>query len=101
MECFIRGRNDSYYAIGQWNGEKMLVKSGSRIVKDTNPNFKIVRDVLKKRDNPEIVNEQGIVLVDVWFDSASSAAQFVTGNSTNGLRQWKEKCSRKALKEFV
>ena len=44
--------------------------------------------------------KDGVVSKDVHFTSASTAANFVTGASTNGMTAWKTK-DGKTLKEAV
>ena len=68
-----------------------------------NPNAKILglTATPDRMDDKNIVDDTGKVLKDVWFNSASSAAQFVTGNSTNGMRQWKTIAEGKSLNSVV
>lgn len=44
--------------------------------------------------------KNGIVICDVVFKSASTAANFVTGSSTNGLSAWKDESGKK-LKDIL
>jgi hypothetical protein len=39
----------------------------------------------------ELVNKNGIVLIDVEFENPSIAGAFITGNNSNGLIDWKNK----------
>lgn len=46
----------------------------------------------------EVCTEEGIVYKDILFKSPSSAANFVTGSSTNGMLAWKDETGN-SLKE--
>ena len=41
-----------------------------------------------------------VLLIDVAFKSASTAANFVTGSSTNGLTAWKDS-DGKTIKDII
>ena len=66
-----------------------VVKKGSRVSKTVNHNttFRSADSIEKMRANGVVVN--GKVMKDVEFKSASTAANFITGTSTNGLISWK------------
>lgn len=55
-------------------------------------------------DSDRTVLDQGthgtLLIKDVTFKSASTAANFVTGTSTNGLKVWKDKKGT-TLKELI
>lgn len=71
----------------------VVVLKGSRIsCKITNSKkFRGVRSLEKSR--AEYV-EDGVVVRDAEFKSSSTAANFVTGTSTNGLKAWKDESGR-------
>ena len=77
IHVFTNGRNGRYSANGIFNGKNLVVLEGSRISKTTGGN------------DPKIVSPDCIVLADISFKSASTAAAFVTGNISNGMRVWK------------
>lgn len=52
------------------------------------PTFKSVKSIKKQRD--EFVKDN-VVVQDVHFKSSSSAGNFVTGRSTDGMHAWKDK----------
>lgn len=66
-----------------------VVKSGSIVSESVNHNgtFRGANAIEKARGNGVVVGR--VVTRDVAFSSASTAANFVTGNSTNGLVSWK------------
>lgn len=74
-----------------------LVLKGSEVAK-TYKDY-TSKGVKKAIENAK-VDENGILLEDVFFTSASSAGSFITGNSINGLISWKNK-SGIPLKELI
>ena len=60
--------------------------------------FRGAASIIKQRSNGVVKN--GKVTQDVEFKSPSTAANFVTGASTNGMTAWKDK-SGKTLKELL
>ncbi len=59
--------------------------------------FRGAKSVEKSREG---VLKDNVLQKDVTFKSASTAANFVTGNSTNGLTAWKDK-NGKTIKELI
>lgn len=95
------GKKKQYTALGDFDKNEMIVRSGSIINIKENIKFKMINDAKNMRTRKDLVDETGVVLQDIRFSSPSTAAQFVTGNSANGLRQWKEIETGKSLKEFI
>ena len=87
IKVFATGRNEKYSAEGIFDGKGVTVLKGSRISAITGA--KINPIVEKRRNDRSIVSEDNEVLQDVYFRSSSTAATFVTGNISNGLRVWK------------
>lgn len=88
-------------AIAEYDQEKKscVVKKGSKVSDDISytEKFRGANTIAKYR--AQYVKD-GIVIEDAPFKSASTAANFVTGRSTNGLTAWKnEKGTR--LKELL
>lgn len=77
----------------------MVVKKGSIVSDDihTEGKFRSANSVKKYR---EIYCKGNITQTDAVFNSASTAANFVTGRSTNGLLAWKNS-DGKPLKELI
>lgn len=99
---FLQGRQLKYDAKATYDVDKgkFIVKKGSlvsSIVSDATK-FRGKDSVLKMRE--AFVSDR-IVTQDVEFKSASTAANFVTGTSTNGMIAWKENKSKKTLKELL
>ncbi len=77
----------------------LTVKKGSIVSPDvhTTGKFRSANSVIKYR---ELYCNGIITKEDVVFKSASTAANFVTGRSTNGLIAWKDKDGR-ILKSLI
>ena len=58
------------------------------------------RGAISVEKSREGVLKGNVLMKDVAFKSASTAANFVTGNSTNGLIAWKSK-DGKTIKEII
>lgn len=101
IECYIKGHRNRYYAQGLYDKGELLVKKGSRISLEAQNTFRMTKEARMYREDREIVDASGIVLKDTWFSSPSTAAQFVTGMSSNGLRTWKQEETKKSLKEII
>ena len=78
-------------ATGEYDPEtkSMTVKKGSTVSPDvhTTGKFRSANSVMKYR---ELHCKGTTTKEDVVFKSASTAANFVTGRSTNGLIAWKD-----------
>ena len=82
-------RDNSFIAEAIYIDGRVTVKKGSKIKLNYSAPFKSTGVVLKTINNPTIVNEKGILLQDVTFNSVSTAANFVTGRISNGMIAWK------------
>lgn len=87
IQVYAKGRNQRYCAKGIFDGKRLQVLQGSKI--SSSIGAKITPIVDKIRNNPKLVSTDYIVLDDISFRSASTAASFVTGNISNGMRIWK------------
>ena len=67
-----------------------VVKKKSKVSStiSTAPTFKSKNSIKKQRDEYVV---DSIVFQDVEFKSSSTAANFVTGRSTDGMYAWKDK----------
>lgn len=59
--------------------------------------FRSANSIEKSREG---VMKGNVLLIDVAFKSASTAANFVTGSSTNGLTAWKDS-DGKTIKDII
>ena len=99
MKLILKSKKNLHYAEAEWDGEQIIVLSGSRI----NPIVAFPRmseGIKHLREDRKNVNEQNELLVDVKFTSPSSAAQFVTGRSVNGYIAWRPD-DKMSLKEYL
>ncbi len=91
MRVYIKKRNSDVSAIGEYNFEsgEMIVKKGAIVSERvaTDGKFRSASSVLKYR---EAYCKGRKTQEDIAFKSASTAANFVTGTSTNGLIAWKD-----------
>lgn len=87
MDVFILGRKNRTNAEGIYNPEtgELIVKKGS-IVSENVAKFNAAQKIRDLRNR--YTDDNGIVLEDLTFQSASSAASFVAGYSANGLLAW-------------
>lgn len=87
METIItmRTRDGKAYAEGIYTGENTIVKAGGKI----SSVFRGKNTALRYRQDNEYVDTDGNILKDCTFSSPSTAAQFVNGNISNGMRVWK------------
>ena len=97
MKLFLLRKNQSVNAIAEWNQNTNTFKvlKGSVVSESiaTHTKFRSAKTIEKTRANGTVVNR--ILMTDVLFKSASSAANFVTGSSTNGLEAWKDITGKK------
>ena len=85
IKISMQTRDNSAYADGIYDGEHTIVKAGGRI----SSQFHGSEAVRALRNDPNHVDGNGNILMDCEFNSPSTAAQFVNGNISNGLRVWK------------
>ena len=100
MKVYLKSRSGRYEATGEYNKitKELIVLKGSKVSASiSNGSFRSARSVDKYRK--EVCTEEGIVFKDILFKSPSSAANFVTGSSTNGMLAWKDETGS-SLKEI-
>ena len=99
MMLYLNSRNNTHSATAEYSENGITVLAGSQI------NMELVYPkmptlVKEKRDDRGIVSADGKLLVDVTFDTPTSAAQFVTGRSVNGYIAWRVD-DKVSMKEFL
>lgn len=101
VECVLKSRGSGHFANGIYDTDdkSLTVLQGSKIALELSFNA-ITAKALQARKDTDIVDANGNVLIDVCFPSASTAAQFVTGRSSNGLIAWRPN-DKLNLKEFI
>lgn len=100
MELTLSSKRNNYSATCELNDGVFVVKKGSKICMRFSEHIKGGTFAKKYREDRNFVSDDGVVLKDCSFNSASTAAQFVTGSSTNGMVAWKSK-DRKKLKDIL
>ena len=86
-KIYTKGRLNDYEAFGVYDGKSVVVLKGSKI--SNKVASKINPVVIKKRSDKTLVSDSYVTLMDISFRSPSTAAAFVTGNISNGMRVWK------------
>ena len=89
IKVSIRTRSGESYANGIVKEDKFVVLSGGKISKDFAACIRGGRKARSYRGNREFVDENRNIIKDCEFASPSTAAQFVTGRSSNGYEVWK------------
>lgn len=101
MKIILKGRKDLYEATGDYNLETGEVKvfKNSIVSKDIahSETFKGANTIEKLRKGKL---EKSKLKEDMIFKSLSTAANFVTGRSTNGLIAWKSEDGKK-MKDII
>ena len=99
MKLILKSKKNLHYATAEWDGGRITILAGSKInLALTYP--KMSEDAKQARENAELVDTNGILLKDVQFNSVSTAAQFVTGRSSNGYIAWRPD-DKMSLKEYL
>lgn len=101
MEIFIVRKKSGVDSTGAYNPttKECIVKKGSKVSDGVahSEKFRGANTIEKYR--VEYVKD-GVVAKDVYFKSVSTAANFVTGTSTNGMTAWKTK-DGKSIKDAL
>lgn len=89
MKIYFKNRSKSIDAVGIVNdGSDWIVCKGSKVSMEESKT--ISTRIASLRGTPGLIKE-GILQKDMHFNSASTAGQFVSGCSVNGMRVWKTK----------
>ena len=91
MELYIERKKNQIKALCIYDEieKTFTIKKGSRVSEKISESktFRSAKSIeAVRKDNVK----DGIVMSDITFLSASTAANFVTGSSTNGLIVWKD-----------
>lgn len=101
MKVYLKKVKHNVNAIGEYdeNNNSLTVLSGSLISADISytEKFRGSKSIESKRESVLIRNN--ILQEDVFFKSPSTAGNFVTGRSTDGLTAWKDENGR-SIKEI-
>ena len=99
VKVTLKQRTADVHAEAIYEGEIITVLPGGIISEDFADHIRGGRKAKSFRENPEYV-ENGKILKECVFTSPSTAAQFVTGRSTNGYEAWKVE-EKKSLGDFL
>lgn len=88
IEVYMLGRNGRYKAQGIYKNGKITVCKGSKISREVSIT-NMANIVASAWNNKTVIDDSNIVLQDIEMGSPSTAAQFVTGYSVNGMLRWK------------
>lgn len=101
MIIYLKSRTKKYDATAEYdnNSGNVVVLKGS-VISDTvsQGSFRSAKSVETLRKSGCVQNNK--LIEDVSFKSASSAANFITGSSTNGKLAWKDE-NGTALKDLL
>ena len=89
IRVFIKSKSTDVYAEAVYDGETMTVLPGGKISTDFASHIHGGRKAKSYRNNDEYVGSDRTIINECVFNSPSTAAQFVTGRSTNGYEAWK------------
>ena len=102
MKLYITRRNSSINASAEYDiqNKSFVVLKGSKVSDGIahSATFRGAKSIEKQRSNGTVVD--GIVTKNVSFKSPSTAANVVTGASTNGMIVWKDE-NGTSLKELL
>ena len=101
MKVFLKRERNGIDAKGEFDPttRSVVVLKGS-ILSSTVAHTEKFRGAKSIEKSREGVLKGNVLQKDVLFKSASTAANFVTGSSTNGLIAWKDKFG-KTVKEII
>lgn len=101
MKVYLKRLRTGIEAIGDFDidTKNLTVLKGSQISSNisTSPRFNGKKRIGKIREG---LIKDGVLQENITFKSPSTAANFVTGTSCNGLITWKDKDGRK-IKEIL
>ena len=90
MKVYLISNRNKLYATGEYFPEdgSLVVLKGSTLSETVSESktFRGIKSIVNSREGVVIDN---ILQVDIRFISPSTAANFVTGTSSNGHRLWK------------
>lgn len=100
MKVYLVRKKTGVDAVAEYNIEsgKITVLNGSKISERIAYTEKFRGAISIEKARKGIV-EKGVLIKDVTFKSPSTAANFVTGSSTNGLIAWRNDTG-KTLKQI-
>lgn len=89
MKLYYQSKKNNFHAMGIFQNGVMTVLKGSKISDNVSKNFRSYAQILKLRNDGNLVDDNMILKKDISFNSLSTAANFVAGYSVNGKIYWK------------
>jgi len=89
IKVTLKPRTGTSFAEAIYYGDTFVVKAGGKISADFASHIRGGKAAKAYRDDRNYVDENRNIIKDCTFNSPSTAAQFVTGRSTNGYEAWK------------
>ena len=89
VKVYLAMRATDVKAEAIYEGDTITVLPGGTISADFADHIQGGRKAKSFRNNPEYVDSDRNIIKECVFTSPSTAAQFVTGRSTNGYEAWK------------
>lgn len=89
IKVFISTRGNVCYAEAVYTDGVITILPGGKISSDFAEHIRGGKEAREKRNNPDYVDKSGMIIKKCEFTSPSTAAQFITGRSTNGYEAWK------------
>ena len=100
IKVYLKQRSSDVYAEAIYCGETITVLPGGYISDSFADHIRGGKKAKGFRDDPEYVDAERRIIKPCPFTSPSTAAQFVTGSSTNGYEAWKGE-TRKSLGAYL
>ena len=101
MKVYLTRKKSSIDAIGEFDpATKTVTVCKGSVLSSSIAHTKTFRGAKSIEKSREGILKDNVLQKDVVFKSASTAANFVTGSSTNGLTAWKDK-GGKTIKEII
>lgn len=101
MKVYLKRTRSNVEAEGDFNPKTKSLKvfRGAKLSEDVSytETFRAAKTIEKYREGNVI---DCVLQKDMLFKSASTAANFVTGRSTNGLKEWKTK-NGQTIKQYL
>ena len=96
MKFYLKSAKSNVDAVAEYDAgaKTMTVLLGSKVSDSISQSKKFRGAKSIEKSRKDIVNTKHILIKDIVFKSPSTAANFVTGNSTNGRDAWKDETGR-------
>lgn len=100
VKIYLSMRDTDVKATAVYEDKAITVLPGGIISKDFAAHIRGGIKAKSFRENPEYVDSNRNIIKECVFTSPSTAAQFVTGRSTNGYEAWKVD-NKKSLGDYL